>query len=89
MVKEELKHTSLSIKERNVLTLNGVCNVVGFEESYVTLSTGDGKIIIEGEGLKIESLTKQGGEISITGKICGVFYSEKKVHKSPLGRLFG
>ena len=89
MAKDEIKHTMLSVKERNSITLNGVCNVVGFDESYVTLATSDGKIIIEGEGLKIESLSKQGGEINISGKISGVFYSEKRNYKSPFGRLFG
>ena len=89
MPKEELKHTNLNVKERNSITLNGVCNVVGFDESYVTLETNDGKIIIEGESLKIESLTKAGGEICITGKISGVFYSEKKNFKTPFGKLFG
>ena len=89
MPKDELRHTNLNVKERNSITLNGVCNVIGFDESYVTLATNEGKIIIEGESLKIESLTKAGGEINITGKICGVFYSEKKNIKSPFGRLFG
>ena len=89
MPKDEVRHTTLNVKERNLITLNGVCNVIGFDEGYVTLDTNDGKIIIEGEGLKIESLSKQGGEISISGKICGVFYSEKKNLKSPFGRLFG
>ena len=88
MAKEEIKHTNLSVKERNFISLNGVCNVIGFDEGYVTLATNEGKIIIEGEGLKIESLSKQGGEISISGKVTGVFYSEKKQFKSPFLKLF-
>ncbi len=89
MQKEEFRHTNLNVKERNNLTLNGVCNIIGFDEGYVTLATSDGRIIIEGEGLKIESLSKQGGEINISGKICGVFYSEKRSLKSPFGKIFG
>ena len=89
MPKEEMRHTNLNVKERNNLTLNGVCNVIGFDEEYVTLATSDGRIIIEGEGLKIESLSKQGGEINISGKISGVFYSEKRTLKSPFSKLFG
>ena len=89
MQRDEIKHTNLSVKEQNSLTLNGVCNVVGFDESYVTLEINGGRVIIEGDGLKIESLTKQGGEINITGKITGVFYTEKKQIKTPFGKLFG
>ncbi len=89
MSKEEIRHTNLNVKERNSLTLNGVCNVIGFDEGYVTLATSDGKIIIEGEGLKIESLSKDGGVINISGKIRGVFYSEKRTLKSPFSKIFG
>lgn len=89
MAKEEMRHTGLSVKDRNKITLNGVTNVLSFEEDYVTLETGEGKICIEGGGLKIESLSREGGEIEITGRIDGVFYSKAKKAKSTLGKLFG
>lgn len=89
MAKEEMRHTGLSVKDRNRITLNGVSNVLGFDEAYVTLETSEGKICIEGGGLKIESLSREGGEIEITGRIDGVFYSRNKKAKSTIGKLFG
>ena len=89
MAKDEIKHTGLSVKERNRITLNGVINVASFDEGYVTLETSEGRICIEGVGLKIESLSREGGEIEITGRIDGVFYSKLKKVKSTLGKLFG
>ena len=89
MPKEENRHTDLNIKERSRLTLNGVINVDSFDESYVTLSTSEGRVSVEGQGLKIESLVREGGEIEITGKISGVYYSEQKKKSSFLSRFFG
>ncbi len=89
MAKDEMKHTSLSVKERNKLTLNGVSNIESFDEGYITLEIGEGRISVEGEGLKIESLSRESGEIQITGKINGVFYSEKKKIAGRFRGLFG
>ena len=86
MAKEEIKHTGLTVKERNRLSLNGVSNIESFDEGYITLETSEGRICIEGQGLKIESLSREGGEIQITGKIIGVFYSDKKKN---VGRFYG
>ncbi len=88
MTEKVLKHTSLVIKERASVSVDGVENVLGFDESYVALATVAGKIIVEGEGLKIENLSKNSGEILISGKISGVLYSEEKSPKSFLARIF-
>ena len=79
---------TLTVKNRERLTVDGVDNVEGFDEGCVTLSTALGRVIIEGEGLKIESLTKEKGEILITGRISGVFYTEEKQTRGVFSRLF-
>ena len=84
MLKDEMKHTTLSVRERNRLIMNGVSNIESFDEGYITLEIGEGRIFVEGAGLKIESLSHDDGEIHITGRIDGVFYGEKK---KPLGRI--
>ena len=89
MAKEEIKHKNLNVRERNNLSLDGVCNIVGFDETLVSLATSEGKIIIEGENLKIESLTRELGEIDISGKIISITYSDNLFGKSRFGKLFG
>lgn len=89
MSKEVMKHTILTVKERGVITLNGVTNVASFDENYVTLDTNEGRISVEGQGLKIESLSKDGGIIEIIGRIDGVFYAKEKKSASRLSKLFG
>ena len=88
MAEKLLKHTTLIIKEKSNVKIDGVENVLSFDESYVSLMTVSGKIIIEGENLKIESLTKDNGEILICGKISGALYEEQKAAKGVLSRIF-
>lgn len=88
MPKEEIKHDIITVKDRSRIIINGVTNVAGFDQGMVTLDISDATISVEGEQMKIESLSRDGGVIEIVGKIDGVFYSKQK----PIGRwkrLFG
>ena len=88
MAEKILKHTSILIIERSSVTVDGVESVLGFDESYVALDTVAGKITVEGQGLKIENLSKESGEILITGRVNGVFYEEEKSPKGFFARIF-
>ena len=83
------KHTSIVIENRKKLVINGVINIEGFDDGEVTLIINEGKINVEGGELKIESLTKESGEIIITGDINGVFYSKQKLSAGLLSKIFG
>ena len=76
----------LTVTDRRILRLGGVSFVHSFDEESVTLSTADGRVGVEGHDLKIESLTKETGEIVIVGSVEGVFFSDKKDDK-PRGRF--
>ena len=79
----------MTVTDRHTLTLNGVKNVESFDEEFVSLATEGGKVCIEGNGLKIESLSKDGGNILIIGVINGVYYSDEAPKtKGLLGRIF-
>lgn len=84
----KLIHNELTIKDKNRLSCNGVINILGFDPSYISVETDGGRIVIEGENLKIESLEKDSGRMYIVGKITGVYYSEEKAKKA-FTRWFG
>ena len=44
---------------------------------------------IEGENMKIESLSQQGGELIIVGKIDGVMYTKPKKKNGFFSGIFG
>ena len=83
----ELDKQILNLSEWKSLKLNGVEDIAGFEESYVILDTRSGRIAVEGEELKIESLSRDSGEILICGQISGIFKSEREKKKGFLGRI--
>ena len=78
----------LTVKDRKSVSMNGVHNVVGFDTGYVCLDTELGRVNIEGADLKIESLTKENGEIYITGNIKGVYFCEPREEGGFFKRIF-
>lgn len=88
MTDNTLKHRNLIIKEKKSITVDGVENVEGFDEKFVSLSTAAGRITVEGDGLKIISLSGDNGEIHISGNILGVYYSEIRKAKGILSKFF-
>ena len=82
------KSYMLTIRNRDRLELDGVINVEGFGEEYLILSTALGELTVEGSDLKIESLTKENGEILIIGKINGLFYKEDRTEKGFFKKIF-
>ena len=72
-------HGILEIKDRKQVRVLGVGAVLGFGDDYVALETALGRLVIEGEKMKIENLSKEDGAIEIVGKIDGIAYSEPKV----------
>ncbi len=61
---------------RKQMTIEGVKDVIGFDESTVQLLTGGGDMTIEGSDLRIKVLDVERGIVSLEGKIDSVFYSE-------------
>ena len=73
------KKETVTVYDRKKVTLSGVLHIESFDEVYIMLAVEGGRIAIDGEELKVTSLTKDGGEINIIGEIKGiVFYRENE-----------
>ena len=72
---------TLILEERKKLRLNAVSDIASFSDDYLELSTILGKLCVEGEGMKIESLSHESGEILISGEISGIFYQHQSLKK--------
>ena len=79
---------NLTVKDRKSVSLDCVSNIEGFDDTYISLSTALGRTVIEGKGLKVESLSKESGSIYITGHINAIYYSEPKASRPLLSRIF-
>ena len=79
----------LFVKDGKSLSLDGVVSVDGLSDDYLTVNTVSGSISIEGEGLRIDSLTKEDGRIKVIGRIRGIFYKDKQEKEGIFKKLFG
>ena len=71
----QLPH-KLTLNERKSLTMTGVTEVIGFDDSTVLLHTHLGSLEIRGQGLVLKALSAEGGQMAVEGHICGLCYAE-------------
>ena len=78
---------SLSLTDRQELTMTGVSRVIRFDDGAVVAETELGTLVIQGQGLKLRRLSPEGGKVSVEGKIFAMVYEEPKA--GWLRRLLG
>ena len=66
---------SLILENRKSLTATGVSNVDSFDEQTVVAYTDLGELVIKGNGLNINSLSIETGELTLTGEVSSMRYN--------------
>lgn len=74
---ETEKKSTLTLQNRKTLSLDGVTDVLSFDESAVLLKTALGSLTVEGSGLHILLLDLESGRVTVEGSIGGLYYSDK------------
>ena len=87
MEAKDKSHT-LILENRTRLSIDGIINVVGFDEENLELNSTNGRIFIEGTELKIDELTHEDGKIHISGNVNGIFYKVTKDGSNIFKRMF-
>ena len=77
MTEERFPH-KLTLNERKQLTMTGVSEVVIFEETAVVLQTALGNLVIQGQELKLKTLSPEGGQVTVDGQISALIYEEPR-----------
>ena len=71
--------------DRKELSLDGVIDVLSFDETAVTLSPSLGLLAIDGEGLHVKKMDVATGEVQLFGRIFGIYYADDRpTHKKGL-----
>ena len=83
----QLPH-KLTLQQRESLNMTGVTEVVSFEETAVVLRTALGTLIVQGQNLKLELLSLEGGQTEVTGRVSALVYEENRTG-GWLSRFFG
>lgn len=78
----------VQIENRERLTATGVERVDFFSEELITAQTADGRLNVKGEGLYIENLNSDTGELLVKGRIIAMSYADGVRPTTVLGRIF-
>jgi sporulation protein YabP len=79
----------LALNERKALTVTGVTEVVSFDEASVVLRTSMGTLVVDGTELQLKTLSQDGGQVAVEGKVSSMVYEETRATGGFLQRLFG
>jgi len=80
---------SLSMENREKLSLDGVEDVSGFDENLIVLTCVQGELTIRGEQLHIERIDLDAGQLEVRGHIQELSYGEPERSGSLWAKLFG
>ncbi len=80
-------HTVI-MEDRSRLSVTGVDEVGSFDENEIVVETNRGELVIRGEGLHIDKLSIDNGELKVTGSIGELSYEEPVPTGGFFSRLF-
>ncbi|MDD3279123.1 MAG: YabP/YqfC family sporulation protein [Lachnospiraceae bacterium] len=85
-----LNHQIKLINRRNA-ELEGVTDVISFDDKEIRLNTTEGRLLISGKELHVGCIQLETGKVTIDGEISHITYQTagKKQETSLLRRLFG
>lgn len=79
---------NIILEDRTRLSVTGVEDVDSFDEAVVVMYTSGGTLVIRGSDLRLEKLSLDVGELSITGNIDSMQYEHSVGGGSFFSRLF-
>lgn len=80
---------SLIIDGRKNISVTGVTEADNFNDEEIILYTSYGQITIKGEDLQISVLSTESGDVTASGKVNSVTYSDRtEKHQSFLSKVF-
>ena len=68
----------LTLDARKRLTMTGVTEVVSFDDGFVVLRTELGMLTVQGTGLRLKTLSTDGGQMAVAGEVSALSYEEPR-----------
>ncbi len=80
---------SLMLQNRASLSVSGVEEVCGFDDTSISMVTGMGDLIVKGKSLRICRLSLDVGEVDIEGTVDSLEYTKLRRNRETfLARIF-
>ena len=73
---KERMHSEIVMSARSSLSIDGVEEVINFDEESVRLKSVDGEMMVEGMGIKIDTLDTDRGQVRLNGRINAIYYAD-------------
>lgn len=64
------------LEGRSDLSVSGVEDVESFDENTIVMTTVKGTLVVRGEGLHIEKLSLDGGDLKVEGMVDSLTYED-------------
>lgn len=82
-------HT-LSLDGQGRLCVTGVVDVTSFDETLVALETTKGMLAVRGQGMHVERLSLENGELTVIGEVHAMEYDDNMMTRGGIfARFFG
>ena len=81
MAKGNRSAHKLTLQSRESMEVQGVTDVISFDEVTVVLDTLCGHLTVNGEGLHIHTLSLENGKVTVEGKIDEIIYEDESAPK--------
>ncbi len=75
------KPSNVVMLSRRQMTISGVSQVTGFDDTQIELETSVGLLLIRGQELNIKTFDAESGDLSLTGMIDGMVYGKKEAKR--------
>ncbi len=87
---EKMLPHHIVLDSRTSLSVSGVEEVESFDETTIVMNTVKGTLVVRGEGLHIEKLSLDGGDLLVEGTVDALTYEDDGREKGGwLARLLG
>ena len=70
---------NVNIEDRSKMTVTGVSDVDSFDEQTIVAYTDLGEMLVKGNGLHINKIDLESGDLLVEGKISSISYSEQPI----------
>ncbi len=82
-LRPEMGHHMI-LEGREELSVSGVEEVESFDENTIVMVTNKGTLVVRGEGLHIEKLSLDGGDLRVEGMVDSLSYEDEGRERSGL-----
>lgn len=86
---ERHQRHSLALDNREKLNLSGVESVESFNSESIMMVTAGGVLTIKGQDLDVKKLNLDDGNVTVTGKVYSLVYSDRESFSSKSSGLLG